>query len=323
MLRLSDEQIEHARSVDLLAYLQAREPQSLRKCGANEYCLAEHDSFKISNGKWFWHSRQFGGNSALSFLVQVRGVPFRAAVESLTNRAIFPYCGEKSLPKMNSPPKIPKPFTLPKANKNNDRAVAYLRRRGIGKGIINRCIEAGILYESTRHNCVFVGKDGEIPKFASERGTEDGLKRDISGSDKRFSFNLQPETSAGSRVIAVFESPVDALAHHGIHEMGQTGWDGYRLSLGGVGSLALFGFLERHSLIACVSLCLDNDKAGKEAAGRIVRELLGDKRFSQIKITVAPPPNGIKDYADALQEVQKKNTEKSEPDRRKSADYLF
>ncbi len=50
---LTDEQIEAARSVDLLAYLENREPGSIRKSGSNEYCLAEHDSSKSRAGSGF------------------------------------------------------------------------------------------------------------------------------------------------------------------------------------------------------------------------------------------------------------------------------
>ena len=58
----TEEQIKTAKSIDLLTYLQTYEPDNLRRAG-KEYCLAEHDSLKISNGKWFWHSRGFGGYS--------------------------------------------------------------------------------------------------------------------------------------------------------------------------------------------------------------------------------------------------------------------
>ena len=80
---LNNDEILQARSVDVLDYLRTHEPYSIRKSGADEYCLKEHDSFKMSNGKWFWHSRGFGGHSALDFLVKVRGAGFVDAVQSL------------------------------------------------------------------------------------------------------------------------------------------------------------------------------------------------------------------------------------------------
>ena len=46
------ETIEKARQVDLLTYLQACEPNELVHISGNHYCTREHDSLKISNGKW-------------------------------------------------------------------------------------------------------------------------------------------------------------------------------------------------------------------------------------------------------------------------------
>jgi len=319
---LSEQQILRARGVDLLDYLRTYEPGSVRKSGANEYCLKEHDSFKISNGKWFWHSRGFGGHSCLDFLMKVRGMGFVAAVQSLTDgKFTAVHESAKAMPQINPQPQQPKPFKLPAANANNDRVYAYLRGRGIGRDVINRCIKAGILYESAgNHRCVFVGKDGDKPKFACERGTEDAWKKDVPGSSKRFSFCLPPD-NPNSRTLIVTESPIDTLAHHDIHKIGQTGMDGYRLSLGGVGSMALTGFLERHPEMQNIQLALDNDKAGKDAANRIIGELLGDRRFSHINITVAPPPNGYKDYADTLQAIHKLNIGKDDPGHSKEAAF--
>lgn len=71
----TDEQIKKARSVDLLTYLQTYEPAELVKLKGNTYCTREHDSLKISNGKWYWWSRGFGASSALDYLIKVQGMP--------------------------------------------------------------------------------------------------------------------------------------------------------------------------------------------------------------------------------------------------------
>lgn len=54
------EAIERARQVDLLTYLQTCEPQELVHVSGNVYCTKEHDSLRISNGKWCWFSQGFG-----------------------------------------------------------------------------------------------------------------------------------------------------------------------------------------------------------------------------------------------------------------------
>ena len=74
------EQIAQAREMDLLTYLRLYDPGELVHVSGNEYCTREHDSLKISNGKWNWWSRGFGGQSALDYLVKVKGIPFIEAM---------------------------------------------------------------------------------------------------------------------------------------------------------------------------------------------------------------------------------------------------
>jgi len=313
---ITDEQIEQARSVDLLDYLRSTDPQSVRKCGVGEYCLREHDSFKISeNGMWNWFSRGFGGHGALDYLVKTKGVDFSDAVRLLTDGGgVY----NEHPPPRAVPPKEPKPFALPPANINNDRVFAYLRGRGIDAAIIKRCFESKTLYESAKsHAAVFVGFDDGTARFACERGTADDAKKDVFGSDKRYSFCLPPET-AGSAAVACFESPIDLLSHATICKMSGHNWDGHRVSLGGVGSAALTGFLERHPETTAVQLSLDNDTPGRDATARVIREMMSDARFSHLKITIAPAPLG-KDFNDTLKAIRQMNREQSHPDRPKKA----
>ena len=60
----------------MLTYLQTYEPQELVHFGGSTYCTREHDSLKISNGKWCWFSRGIGGCSALDYLIKVKEMPF-------------------------------------------------------------------------------------------------------------------------------------------------------------------------------------------------------------------------------------------------------
>ena len=81
--------IEKARQVDLLSYLKACEPGELVKMSNGHYCTREHDSLKISNGKWYWFSRGFGGYNALDYLIKVKEIPFLEAVERITGQAAY------------------------------------------------------------------------------------------------------------------------------------------------------------------------------------------------------------------------------------------
>ena len=149
------EVVEKAREMDLLTYLKNYEPQELVHFGGNTYCTREHDSLKISNGKWCWFSRGIGGYSALDYLIKVKEMPFTQAVETIMgNVAVLPptYSPAPSKPKE-------KVLLLPKANRCAAHAVEYLHGRGIDYELIDFCISTGRLYESYPHyNAVFVGQ---------------------------------------------------------------------------------------------------------------------------------------------------------------------
>ena len=68
MAYVSPEEIEQAKQIDLLTYLQYYEPQELVHVSGGTYCTRDHDSLKISNGKWNWFSRGVGGKTALDYL---------------------------------------------------------------------------------------------------------------------------------------------------------------------------------------------------------------------------------------------------------------
>lgn len=294
------EQIDRAKQWDLLSYLQTYEPGELKKTGPREFCTVTHDSLKISNGKWHWTTRGFGGRTALDYLIKVRDMPFVEAVRTL--------CGE-SAPVLSQPvtrpPEPPRAFVLPETARCATAAVSYLQHRGIDSEIISRCMKAGIFYESKKYrNCVFVGKDKEgKARFACMRGTMGDYKADAPGSDKRFNFCL-PSSDPSSGLLAVFESPIDALSLATLRKAKHTAWDKCNyLSLGGTAPLALLQFLKDHPEIKRVYLCLDNDKAGLDGMARIEAAIQGDKELQGRALTVErkpPPATHGKDYNELL-----------------------
>jgi len=313
---VTPEQIQKARDVDLLGYLQRSEPDNLKMTAPGEYGLKDHDSLKISKGKFHWLSRGIGGTNAIDFLVKVRGAEFRDAVRELSGEG-YSLTHE---PDGRIPPakhakqeqsEKERPFTLPEANSHNNDVVKYLTGRGIDESILNDCIGKGLLYQSTKPVCVFVGLDSRSnPKFACERGITSDYKKDIYGSDKAYSFCLPPKNKNPNgehepENIYVFEGAIDCLSHASIAIIGGTDWDGYRLSLGGVSALALNTFLENNPQVGTVYICLDNDKAGKDAAARIVKGILANENYNHISVYIAPPPVG-KDYNDTLLFMQER-----------------
>ena len=265
----TEEQIKAARSIDLLTYLQTYEPTELIHVRGDTYCTREHDSLKISNGKWMWWSRGFGGTSALDYLVKVKGMQFTDAMKILIdNSEDFQNVTPKICSKDNR--NAERKLLLPEKSETNREVIKYLTGRGIDRDLIDACIHRGVLFESLPyHNCVFVGFDEHgIAKYASYRSTNElRLMGEAAGSDKRYSFR----TNADGRNLHVFESAIDLLSYMTvIHE--QTGrWIADpMISLGGVyapGSdkticklpVALENMLQNHPEVETISLHLDND----------------------------------------------------------------
>ena len=174
------EVVEKAREMDLLTYLKNYEPQELVRFGGNTYCTREHDSLKISNGKWCWFSRGIGGYSALDYLIKVKEMPFQQAVETIMGN--LPAAPSTFAPALKVPKE--KVLLLPQANCNAARAAEYLRRRGIDRELIEFCIRTGRLYESyPYHNAVFIGQDRNgKPRYANLRGIGSDFIGDANGT---------------------------------------------------------------------------------------------------------------------------------------------
>ena len=127
------EMIDRAKEMDLLTYLQTYEPQELVYFGGSTCCTREHDSLKISNGKWCWFSRGIGGRTALDYLVKVKEVPFTEAVERIVGRA----AGQPPISDARQQPEQTKTLLLPQVSRCAAHAVEYLHRRGAVAGVVS------------------------------------------------------------------------------------------------------------------------------------------------------------------------------------------
>ena len=140
------DEIMAARQIDLLTYLQQYEPNELVKLDGGNYCTREHDSLKISNGKWHWFSRGIGGRTALDYLVKVKGMSFPDAVRQLTGGVFKNY----SPPKEPPAPKERK-LLLPEVSENCEEVRKYLQGRGIHPTIIDYCIANKLLFQTANY----------------------------------------------------------------------------------------------------------------------------------------------------------------------------
>lgn len=83
MSYIAADDILKAREMDLMTYLRNYEPQELVRVSGNTYCTREHESLRISNGKWYWFSHDVGGRSALDYLIKVKDYSFIDAVKTI------------------------------------------------------------------------------------------------------------------------------------------------------------------------------------------------------------------------------------------------
>ena len=296
MSYVTKEQINHAKQMDLLTYLQTYEPQELVHFSGDVYTTRSHDSLKISNGKWCWWSRGIGGRSALDYLIKVRGMTFTDAVMKLDGQAV---CTPPAL-QCEEGHNAPKKLILPEKNDTNNRVISYLTRRGIHRNIIDYCIRTWRLYESWKyHNAVFVGFDRKgIPRYGMVRGTFGSrFMGDLNGSDKHYSFCIPAKSNSAK--LHLFESAIDLLSYCTLERISGRDWRReHLLSLAGIYRpkesieectlpAALEQYLIDYPEITSIALHLDNDVPGRLAA-KTIQTILS----AQYSVSDEPPKRG-------------------------------
>lgn len=255
------------------------------------------DSIRIRGRRtWFRYSENRGGD-AVEFLRHFHGMSFGEAVGFLLAFNGYPVDSPNPPPlrKSRPPPQRERPaFVLPPPNGNNERVRAYLRGRGIASSIIDSFIEAGLLYEDERHNCVFVGRNSAgKPVFAARRGTYDRIpfRGGVPGSDKEAAFRLPCYPALDW--VAVFEAPIDLMSFFTLYPDVKSN----AIALCCLYDGPLGTYLAENPHIRRIELCLDNDGPGRQAVGRF-----GEKyRVLGYGVADRPPPAG-KDWNNYLQQ---------------------
>lgn len=295
---IAPEVISEVKRIDLLTYLQEREPDELVRVSPTTFCTKEHDSLKISNGKWYWWSRGVGGRSALDFLIKVRGMTFLGAVEHL--------CADGALAAQRiagerRPPAAPaRPTFRPPRRSDDAIAMQYLTSRGISRQVLSELMRRGDVYATLRGgepHVAFIGRDPSgAARYAALRSCTGSYKGEAAGSNKRYSFALAGNEA--STALHVFESAIDALSYATLALMQGRSWREIpMLSLGGVAvpragqgkpkpPAALLQRIESRGQTTDVILHLDNDDAGRAAAKAIARAL----EAQGVHAKIAHPP---------------------------------
>lgn len=286
MAGFTQEQYKKASETNILDYLISN-GYNIKKVGANEYTLEEHDSMRINplKNNFFWNSRNVGG-STIQFLQYYEGKSFVDAVKILS--------GEQASTTITNRPKYtPKieekgKLILPEKNEDNKRAIAYLTKsRKLDFEIVNSLIKSGNIYESKdKHNVVFLGKDNKNNvKYAMQRSTltESTYKGDCENSDKNFGFRINSQNNCDK--VCVFESAIDLITHATISKhLGKDWKDINRVSLGCLSFKAMDNFLKDNNHIKEINLFLDNDEAGQENAQKFYNQYKDDYKINIIQV---------------------------------------
>ena len=289
---------------DLVALLRSR-GETLKKLGSEWEWKFHDERVTIRNNVWFDQYTQKGGD-AVDFFRYFYGESEEQAAAMLLN------CSVQDLeklpsrsPPMSSPPKQeePKQLEIPSANGNMRRVFAYLcQTRGIAPEVVSAFARKGLICEdANHHNAMFVGRDeqGEI-RHLHARGTLTGshFRQTLPGSLGEFSFHWQ----GTSGKLYAFEAPIDLLSYISLHP---EGWQKHTyVALCGVSAAPIHHLLETQPQLEEITLCLDNDKAGHNAARRIAGELL-----REWNVTVSAEFPTLKDWNDELLAVHQEESQ--------------
>lgn len=189
---VTEQEIAQAKQMNLYQYMQLCEPDNFKPEGPGQFRHKGHSSLTFAeDGSWTYFKTKATGRTALNYLIAVEGVSFVEAVQEI-NRiqgGVRPSFQPVKTPPPPAEKKPAKEFRLPRPDKNNYAATAYLRKRCIHPNVLTVCKQKRILYQTSfkdHPNCVFVGRDGNgEPKGGSLRGcSKIQFRRDIPGSKK-------------------------------------------------------------------------------------------------------------------------------------------
>lgn len=275
--KYTKEEIEKAASLDIVDYcIQNDIP--VKSDSERYYRLTEHDSLIIDRKKnqFYWNSRGVNGN-IINFVQEVEGASFPGAMQRLLD-------GEKDYEKSSDVTFVSEPYDYEQfAHKEVDRfdrAKEYLvKDRKIDPEVVDALHNKGLIKQDKYNNVLFLWKDRETGEVMG--GSEQGVVK--SGKYKRGAWkSIQKNSTANygfnvlngePRNLKFFESDVDLLSYATLHK--QNLKDTHLVSMEGLKPQVIFNYyMKSQERIGDVpdslSLCVDNDKAGKAFVERLI-----------------------------------------------------
>ena len=286
MPHYTDSQIYAANHADLAAFLFSK-GEELKQRG-NQMLWVKNQVW-INDYRWYSHYEAKGGY-AVKFVMQYFGMSFQDAIKELLNES-HPIC--KSIIDL---PGNSKSLIMPNRNISTKLVYDYLvKTRCIDPEVVSHFIHANLLYEDDKfHNCIFVGLDEKnTPRHCHRRSTLGSFKQTVAGSQAEYSFHHDGESDR----IYVFEAPIDMLAYISLHK---DDWQNHSyVALCSVSERALLYRLKVNFSLKNIVLCLDSDKAGRDASMRITQQI---NTLGYFNVQIQIPQN--KDWDEDLKKEQ-------------------
>ena len=254
-MKVTTEQIQAARRVDLYEFLKNHRPDDVVVEGNSLRLKIDH-SVSIRRGYAGYKDFSSGATgNGVDLLVRYFGYTVPQAVAELTGGA----------PRVTTAAATVQPavrfIKLPPTAENYRRVFAYLQQqRKIPADVIQRLIDDRLLYQAAEtNNAVFVNRNRD---FAELRGTlsEKPFHGVLKTSSDRFWHFQGSPTAAGVRPTAyVCESAIDAISLYLLDRMYGRDTAAYYCSIGGAANYDTIDRIRRH---ANAVLAVDNDHAG-------------------------------------------------------------
>lgn len=178
----TEEQIQRANERSISDYFR-HEGYSCKKIRSETH-IAGFGGFYVKDStipnQFYIHSHQKGGVGLVNCLMKVFDMPFKDAVRTALDGELGQTERTDSNTKYTSQyrtaaPSVPEPkpeFVMPEKGADNRRVYSYLTKtRCIDPSIVNEFIRAGVLYQDTKGNAVYLHKSDGKPCGAEIHGT--------------------------------------------------------------------------------------------------------------------------------------------------------
>ncbi|MCM3603112.1 DUF3991 domain-containing protein [Robertmurraya korlensis] len=296
---VSAEEKERANNVNILDYLLSiGEP--LKSEGNNFYRHEEHDSLVVNSRKNYfsWNSKNVSGN-AVTYLMNVYNISFQHAVKKINEDL-----GGQDLSKFKVPePTYPSEFNYDvKEVSTSDNVFKYLvDDRKIDPDLVQAFIQADLIKEDSYKNVVFKWKENGELIGANLQGTREIPEEKRLHADRPYFKKVLPTTKEATysgfsitrgypEKIYFFEAPIDLLSYLSINRSKLTNCR--LISMDGLKQQTVFRTIKNTLKelrdigrdVESVTLCVDNDNAGKEFIYKIQNYEISQKDGQCISI---------------------------------------